>query len=423
VYEVGAEGPLFALPGGDARLAVGGGYRINKFQQYNYLNDTSLIEGQESSRFAYAELNLPLVGFASGGAGMRQLELTAAARREDYDSFGSVVTPKIGLIYGPSADFTLKASWGKSFKAPTLVQLFRSEGVLYAPVGILGGSGLPDGATALVLDGGSPDLKPERAQTWTASLAFHPNAVPGLKAELTWFDINYTDRVVQPIAVVAQALSDPAFSEFIKRNPTAAEQAGIISRDSDGIVQNIVGAPYDPSKVAAIVFFHFRNAAEQRVKGIDLSSSYRFNFDAGQLTLRGSASWLDSSQRVSITNVDLAGVLNNPPKLVGRAGAIWNQPGFMASAFANYKGGIVNPIDGVKSDSFTTFDVTMRYSFDRHERAWLPAMEIALSARNLLNRSPPILNASPTNYLVPPYDATNYSAFGRFIDVSVSVRW
>src|SRR3546814_15937510 len=30
-YEVGAEGPLFTLPGGDARLAVGAGYRKNDF--------------------------------------------------------------------------------------------------------------------------------------------------------------------------------------------------------------------------------------------------------------------------------------------------------------------------------------------------------------------------------------------------------
>src|SRR3546814_10233804 len=57
--------------------------------------------------------------------GARRLALIAAVRSEDYDSFGRVTTPKLGVLYDPSADFTLKASWGKSFKAPTL--LHRSE--------------------------------------------------------------------------------------------------------------------------------------------------------------------------------------------------------------------------------------------------------------------------------------------------------
>src|SRR5690606_38712804 len=32
-FDVGAEVPVFSLPGGDARLAIGSGYRANEFQQ------------------------------------------------------------------------------------------------------------------------------------------------------------------------------------------------------------------------------------------------------------------------------------------------------------------------------------------------------------------------------------------------------
>src|SRR3546814_7121006 len=72
-------------------------------------------------------------------------------RGENYDSFGTTATPKVGLIYSPGADFSLKASWGKSFKAPTLFQRYYSvSAYLYSPQ-ILGGSSYPADASTLLL--------------------------------------------------------------------------------------------------------------------------------------------------------------------------------------------------------------------------------------------------------------------------------
>src|SRR3546814_8686180 len=119
--------PYTTLFRSDARLAVGAGYRTNGLLERNYLRGTINVEGDESSRFAYAELSLPLIGPGSNAVAAERLMLTAAVRSEDYDSFGSVTTPKLGLIYSPSTDFTLKASWGRSFKAPTLFQRFSSK--------------------------------------------------------------------------------------------------------------------------------------------------------------------------------------------------------------------------------------------------------------------------------------------------------
>src|SRR3546814_13525461 len=105
-------------------------------------------EGEECSRLAYAELGLPLIGPGSNAIAAGRLMLTAAVRSEDYDSFGSVTTPKLGLIYSPGADFTLKASWGRSFKAPTLIQRFRRKNAyLDAPTRRFGGTGYVADAT------------------------------------------------------------------------------------------------------------------------------------------------------------------------------------------------------------------------------------------------------------------------------------
>src|SRR5690348_16090558 len=170
-YEVDGEGPLFSLLGGDARLAVGAGYRYNDFL-YVY-EGSPTADGDEGSRFAYAELNLRLVSPTQNVAGVHRLELTGAIRTEDHDSYGRVTTPKIGLIYSPGADWTLKASWGKSFKAPILFEAYLEQFSYLYPASIFGTGYAPD-ATALYLNGGNLALTPERAKTWSTSIAFHP---------------------------------------------------------------------------------------------------------------------------------------------------------------------------------------------------------------------------------------------------------
>src|SRR3546814_10568913 len=79
-YEIGAEGPLFELGGGDARLAVGAGYRTNGLLERNYLRGTINVEGDESSRFAYAELSLPLIGPGSNRSEEHTSELQSLMR-------------------------------------------------------------------------------------------------------------------------------------------------------------------------------------------------------------------------------------------------------------------------------------------------------------------------------------------------------
>src|SRR5574337_1660634 len=115
-YERGAEGPLFPLPGGDARLAAGLGYRENEFRDVDHIRGANTFRGSEGVRFAYAEFNLPLIGPDQQVHGIQRLNVTAAVRGEHYNTFGGVTTPKLGVLYGPNPDFTLKASWGRSFK-------------------------------------------------------------------------------------------------------------------------------------------------------------------------------------------------------------------------------------------------------------------------------------------------------------------
>jgi iron complex outermembrane recepter protein len=420
-YELGAEGPLFPLPGGDARLAAGIGYRENEFRDVDYVARANTFQGSEGVRFAYAEFNLPLIGPDQKIPGIQGLDVTAAMRGEDYNTFGDVTTPKLGVLYGPNPDFTLKASWGKSFKAPTLFERnYAQTAYLFSP-GSFGGTGYPADATVLDLDGGNKNLQPERATTRSVSLAFHPEALRDLEAELSWFRIDYRDRVIQPIANASQALSNAIYAPFVDLSPTPEALANVLA--NAGAFYNFAGVPYDPNNVAAVIHTQYGNAARQRIQGVDLSGSYRLAWGQGALTLRGSASWLDSKQQSTPTGQTyaLAGTLFNPPKVSSHVGAVWQRGGFSASLFANYRSGVTNRVDEVKSASFTTFDAALRYATGERGDAW-SGLEFALSLDNALDRDPPLYRVTSPLYAAP-YDSTNYSAIGRFLSLSVSKHW
>lgn len=420
VYEVGAEGPLFSLRAGEARVALGGGYRVNEFGQINNATGSPITEGRESSRFAYAELDVPLVSADSGIGGIERLDLTAAVRTEDYDTFGSVTTPKLGLIYSPSGDVTFKASAGRSFKAPTLFDRNYATFVDLDPPEYYGGAGFPADAAVMYYGGGNQDLEAERAKTWTASVALHPRALPGLEAELTWFDIDFTNRIKDPISSASQAMSNPAYAQFIIDAPSAELQQQLI--DAADRFGNYTGMPYDPARVVALILGRRINASRQTARGLDLSGAYRVSVGEGSLTLRGGISWLESTEQTAAGQefIQLAGTVFNPPELSARLGTVWNRDRFTVSTFANYSGGVVDTVNpgSRKGGSFTTLDATLRYSIEGSGTAG-SGLQFELSAQNLFNRAPPLFTPELADY-APPYDATNYSAIGRFLGVSVT---
>src|SRR5690606_27083126 len=139
-------------------------------------------------------------------------------------------------------------------------------------------------------------------------------------------------------------------------SPTVEEQARLI--DTTAGFYNYTGSAYDPRNVVALLYAHFVNVARQRIRGLDLSASYGFDIGDGRLTMRGSGSWLESTQKDSpeARAFDLAGTLFSPAKVNIRAGLVWLRGGFSASAFGNYTSAVRSPLTGFKTASFTTVD-------------------------------------------------------------------
>ncbi|RSU54894.1 TonB-dependent receptor domain-containing protein [Sphingobium yanoikuyae] len=424
--EVSAEGALFSLPGGDARLALGAGLRSNgliaSIQQVTAAASRSLLDYRDAqtATFAYGEIALPLISDVNARPLARMLQLSGALRYERYDSVGGLATPKVGVIYQPVSDFKVKGTWGKSFKAATLNQRNTvQQGYLVSPSNFLP---LPaTSAPILELFGGSRDLAPEKATTWTITGEFTPSFAPGLRLEGSYFHVRYKDRIVRPIATFSQAFA-PQYSDLILYDPTLAQVLAATSSLPFG-VENQTGTTYDPANVGAIIFNQIQNAAAQTIKGVDASASYEFTAGKNVFTLEGAGSYLKSDLRLSPNQpvIKQAGTIFNPPHWRARGSANWQRDGVAATLAYNYIGGVTDrrTSSSYEVGSFQSVDasVTLKPGFD----GWLSGVTILLAAQNLLDERPAIIRTS--SVAVPNYDATNYSSIGRFLSLTVSKSW
>ena len=418
------EGPVFELPGGQARASLGGGWRKTQYDEANLVTGRATVAGAtNANRYLYGELNLPLVDQTQNIRFLRHLSLNGAVRYEDYDSFGDTATPKLGAIWEVTPTLNIRASWGKSFKAPTLSEQFKRGNVGLRTAASLGIPNAPVGATVFTAGGGNPDLAPERAEVVTAGFVVQPSFLPGATIELGWFDIDYTQRVVNPfrfpvISQWGQAWSDPAYTSFIVRNPTVAQQQQYIQSAASFV--NFSGAAYDPSSVIAIFDDRNVNASSQTARGVDLDIRYVTSIFEGTASITAGGSWITESRRRLIDGVstfDTAGVVAFPPKFKGRMGFGWSRSAFSATATVNHLAGLRNTavVPSVKGDSMTTMDLVLDYAAQNDR---LNGFGFNLAVTNVFNQRPPFVQ--PTFPFFVNYDSTNYSALGRVISASVT---
>lgn len=424
--EISAEGQILSLPAGAARMAVGSGYRRDRYLATSFFS-LSPIPGREggsrSSHYIFGEVFVPLISQRQDVSLIRRLSLSASARYERYNDFNDVITPRVGVLYSPTDDLDVKLSFGESFKAPTLQQTYLPANAYLYPAQWLGGSEYPATAAALLISGGNADLRPERATNLTGTISYAPPYVPGLRVEVSYGRIEYKDRVLYPVSPETNALSDPVFAEFVIRNPSISVLDQAVALDSNGIVSDFTGLGYDPDRIIALILNQYQNTARQRIRALDASVRYRTETDNGTIDLHAAASWLDIKQRNSTSSPEfrVSGFTSSPASWRARAGATWSRGGLTASTFINHIGSLRNrqtaPESRVKS--FTTLDVTAAYQLPE-SASLLSGMTLGLSIHNLTDENPPRLS-NPTVDVIN-YDATNHSPLGRFISLSAVMK-
>lgn len=389
---VSAEGALARWRDRDFRLAIGSDVRSQSLDSFFRQDDTVLWDrhGQRDVTSAYAEVLIPIFDDAHRRPGFNHAQLSLSARREHYSDFGSATTPRIGLSWSPIDTLSFRGSWSRSVKAPNLADL--DEGANGVQINTFTDPEAPTGASrALLWFGGNDELREETATSWTlgADLKLIES---GLNLGITYFDIDFRDRVDR-IEYNTALLSDPAYASLIKRNPSQAEVDAICRKT------RIVGTISDctSASVNAIVDMRLNNVAVMKTNGLDVLGNYRFDTAAGAFNAGLNATYIlhyTEAQFPRSPRLDLLNTPGEPIDLRLRGSLSWDRGAMGVSTHLNYAAGYRDTISdpGRTVGSWTTLDLQMTYALPGLGTSLLEGSDMALSVQNVLNVNPPLLN-------------------------------
>ena len=412
-----ADGPLFAWNGVSAKLAVGADLRQENLRESTGLTGAGYYgappyKREIGSGFGELALKVP-----------EHVELSFAGRYEHYSDFGSSMNPKVGIRWTPWKSVKLRASWGTSFRAPELPDLNTSQnsaGLIYLP-----DPKSPTGQSLVLYEeGNSPTLHQEKATTWTAGIDLAPPAIPGLQTSLTYYSVDYRDRIAQPGPVNYLDIleEESLWGEVIQRNPTPATVMAICNGPrffgTPSVCQN--------TPPAVLVDYRLRNLSRTVAKGIDLDLKQEFENSLGVFRWNAQGSYFLTFGQAVTDSAPVTSVANTegyPIKVKARATLSWSErratlPGLSFALAANFTGAYLDneSVPNRRIASYSTVDTQIGYSTGEGDR-WFENTEIALSATNLFDASPPFVNTQLG------FDQPNTPPIARLVVLSFKKRW
>lgn len=426
-----ADGPVFELPGGEIKLAVGMSYRDEKFDDIGITSEAEFSVDRDVFA-AYGELFIPLVSEKNRLPGVERFEISVAGRFEDYSDFGSSTDPKVGALWSPVAGLNLRGTYSTSFRAPNLNDLNANSLETF-----LANAFDPDAAggtsLALVLFGNTGGLNPEESTAWTAGVDYEPQFLPGLSLSVTYYDIEFDDRIDIPSTNSLLPVAQPdVFAPILTVNPTAEEIASTLALTPAFRNFTLIpgfGPPGVPEDTEVIVDNTLQNISITNTSGLDFLVSYSLETTVGDFGFGLNGTYIFDFER-AITEtaplVDLVDTVFNPADFRIRANANWSHSGFTASVFLNHTGGYTDNVVVPEADvdSWTTADVTL--SFDTQERfnsRFLNNVRLALSVQNIFDEDPPTIQATAPGFNSIGYDPANAAPLNRFVAVQITKAW
>ncbi len=193
--DVSFSGPIFALPGGTVKAAIGADYRREKYEFNGDVRETSnrpviigapfddgnALDGvSREIKAVYAEVLVPLFdGF----------EVTGAVRYDDYGDFGSTTNPMVNAKFRPLPWLMFRGNYNTAFRVPAFNQLFNGvTQALYTGADIADPQTCPGGVPSAtvpgcasleraidIINGGNPNLQPETAEMYSFGVVLEPS--------------------------------------------------------------------------------------------------------------------------------------------------------------------------------------------------------------------------------------------------------
>ncbi len=278
------------------------------------------IDGKYDVYEAYAEVVAPLI---EDKPFFESLTLEAGIRYSDYSIEGGAGydtwTWKAGGSWEPGAGVKIRGNYSRAVRAPNIGELFTplSVGLTNlgidpcagaapttnanlraiciaqgAPAGTIGSITNPTAAQANINQGGSLNLQPEKANTWTIGAVFQPEFLPRFNLSIDYYNIKIDNVIGAPLpgdiinacfgAVTAASAADPACT-IIRRNPTTG------------------GLDGDPATTPGL-FGQTNNNGRLFTDGIDLLMNYNMDLGFASLDWSFVGNWTHSSKFRSDVN-------------------------------------------------------------------------------------------------------------------------
>jgi iron complex outermembrane receptor protein len=455
------DGPLFTLPAGQVKAAVGAeaiAYDLRQITTRTGAAGPASVSTASSNlvynRSVYAffgEVLIPLIGPDNALPFVRRLDISLAGRYDHYDDFGETTNPKYAFTWKPIDDLQLRGSWGTSFTAAALTSRGGPNGLTgESSVTTSGQINVPStfpgvgticpttagcaigGSTAiqgLQVNGGDDKLKAQTGESHSFGFDYNPSWANGLSVSVTYWNTDINGAITAPNS--AQAVISPGLYSRLTLNPTAAQ----IAAATAGLPQN--GAL--PANIRFIYSFRQGNVFNLNADGLDYDVRYRFTTDGlGDFRLGFSASQkLHFDQQIGdgavvFDRLNTAGVNTTFSSLewTGRLTAAWDMGPWSADVSYNYTNPYLNlngnapfPVTtsgatvtgGQSVDAFQTVDLHVGYKFETE--GMLADTSVFADVSNLFDEDPPFSNQSGG------YNGSDASPIGRVITLGISKKW
>jgi outer membrane receptor protein involved in Fe transport len=245
---------------------------------------TSVIEG-------YLEAGVPLLKNSALG---KALDIDGAVRWTHYDPFGNATTWKFGAVYTPVSEITFRVTRSRDIRAPTAQESSPNATTtqLPQPDPFVGGTTLQ-----FTLTGGNPNLKLERADTFTAGVVLKPTFIPRFNLSLDYYDIKVKGAI--------DALSSTAIA-------TACKQQHLLCN----LIQ------FNPNGSINTVFSTFQNLSQLHAEGLELVSDYRVPAFGGNFDLQVNGNYV-----IDLSTLGGTGLLSQLDGITGNTGTVQNIQG------------------------------------------------------------------------------------------------
>jgi iron complex outermembrane receptor protein len=448
LYDVNAkvDGTLFTLPGGDLKVAVG---VANRHEQYSGSDPIGVpgVDGYSNNSVAasrvinsgFGEVSIPIFGPGNELPGLRRVTVSAAARYDHYSDVGSTTNPKFGLNWTPVDGVNIRGSYGKSFHAPQLADLYGIDTRAgYIPNWSFVPPGLPPGTLldGVYIAGGRNNLTPETAKTGSFGVDFAPAAIPGLRASVTYWLIRFKNEIEIPPTGGNELFVVPGLSSrFVTENLAGLTPAQFASVFNGVRLLGVLANP-TPPLVQQVIDLRRANIGSTDIDGWDFDFNYRRPIDLGTWSVGLSGEYIlkyatnsgpgtpfvdDRTSGTSYQTSDTS-AYNVIPWHV-RASAGWQMGHFTSQAAVNYTGhynfGYNNSAGGAAIQwvsPFVTVDLTGIWD-SPVDSGFAKNLRVQVNIYNLLDQAPPlVLQANG-------YSPESASPLGRLVRLTLNKRW